>query len=73
MEDSNSVNIDYLCAKILALSTQYHFFSGHIHPFYEYASIELENFLHSIAKHDGRNSKNYPSQYEYGISRTKKI
>ena len=46
--------IEYMAAKIYALSSQLHFHAGHTHPFYEYARKELAYIINEIAKRPAR-------------------
>ena len=43
--------LDYMTARIYALSSQLHFFAGHTHPFYYYARKELYYFINELAAH----------------------
>lgn len=42
--------LDYMEARILALSSQLHFFSGQKHPYYDYALKEFTYIINEIAK-----------------------
>lgn len=46
--------IEYMAAKIYALSSQLHFHAGHTHPFYDYARIELTYIINAIAEKPAR-------------------
>jgi hypothetical protein len=42
--------LEYMTAKIYALSSQLHFFSGQTHPYYDYALKEFTYIINEIAK-----------------------
>ena len=42
--------LEYMTARIYALSSQLHFFSGQTHPYYDYALKEFTYIINEIAK-----------------------